>query len=70
MASNVARTATHALTNVSLPYILEIAERGFPQVAKENPYFSKGVYTHAGYCTNKNIAEIFNLKYKKIEELL
>lgn len=70
MASNVARTATYALTNVSLPYILEIAEKGFPQVVKENPYFSKGVYTHAGYCTNKNIAEIFKLKYKKIEELL
>ena len=27
---------------------VESAERGFPQVAKENPYFSKGVYTHAG----------------------
>ncbi len=70
MASNVARTATYALTNVSLPYILEIADRGLSQVVKEMPSFSRGIYTHAGYCTNENIAEIFSLKYKKIEELI
>jgi len=70
MASNVARTATYALTNVSLPYILEIADKGFPQAVKDVPSFERGVYTHAGYCTNRNIAEIFNLEYKKIEELI
>ncbi len=70
IASNVARTATYALTNVSLPYILEIAEKGISQTIKEEPSFGKGIYTHAGYCTNKNIAEIFNVEYKKIEELL
>ncbi len=70
IASNVARTATYALTNVSLPYILEIAEKGICQTIKEVPSFRKGIYTYAGYCTNKNIAEIFNIEYKKIEELL
>lgn len=70
MASNVARTAAHALTNVSLPYILEIANKGLSQTVKEDPSFGKGIYTHAGYCTNKNITEIFNLEYKKIEELI
>lgn len=70
IASNVARTATHALTNVSLPYILEIAETGFSKTIKTHPYFAKGVYTHKGFCTNRNIAEIFDLEYKKIEELI
>jgi alanine dehydrogenase len=70
IASNVARTATYALTNVSLPYILEIANSGLEYVLRERPSFAKGVYTYLGYCTNQSIAEIFNLKYKKIEELL
>jgi alanine dehydrogenase len=70
IASNVARTATYALTNVSLPYILEIANSGLEHVLMERPSFAKGVYTYLGYCTNQSIAEIFNLKYKKIEELL
>jgi alanine dehydrogenase len=70
IASNVARTATYALTNVSLPYILEIANSGLEHVLRERPSFAKGVYTYLGYCTNQSIAEIFNLKYKKIEELL
>jgi alanine dehydrogenase len=70
IASNVARTATYALTNVSLPYILEISNSGLEHVLRERPSFAKGVYTYLGYCTNQSIAEIFNLKYKKIEELL
>jgi alanine dehydrogenase len=70
IASNVARTATYALTNVSLPYILEIANSRLENVLRERPSFAKGVYTYLGYCTNQSIAEIFNLKYKKIEELL
>ncbi len=70
IASNVARTATYALTNVSLPYILEIANSGLEHVLRERPSFARGVYTYLGYCTNQSIAEIFNLKYKKIEELL
>lgn len=70
IASNVARTATYALTNVSLPYILEIANSGLEHVLRERPSFAKGVYTYLGYCTNQSIAEIFNLTYKKIEELL
>jgi alanine dehydrogenase len=48
MPGVVARTATHAYVNASMPYIMEIANQGIEQVMKDNPGIEVAVNTHAG----------------------
>lgn len=63
----VARTASRALNNVVLPYILKIGEVGFKKAIDLNPELKEGIITYRGKCTNKDIAEMFNLPYQKFE---
>ncbi|MBX7151753.1 alanine dehydrogenase [bacterium] len=62
MASSVARTATFALNNVLLPYILEVAGSGVDTVEKINPAIRRGLYTFQGKCLHPKIVELFELK--------
>lgn len=59
MPSNVGRTATYALSNVSLPYIKSIADNGLVNALKKDPGLSKGVYTTNGMVTNSAVARQF-----------
>jgi alanine dehydrogenase len=68
--ATVARTATMGLTNALLPYLHEITDLGIEQALRNDPGFSKGICTYNGYCTNKAIAKIFNLKARDINLLL
>jgi alanine dehydrogenase len=60
--STVARTATVALTNALLPYVMEIAERGPERAFQSNSGLAKGVCTFNGFCTNTSIAGAYELK--------
>ena len=62
----VARTASYGLTNASIEYILEIANNGLSNAVLGDQDFSKGICTYNGYCSNKNIAEAFNLEYRRL----
>ena len=48
----VARTATYALTNAALPYILQIVDKGVDQATAENPELACAVTTRAGKLVN------------------
>jgi len=52
-----ARTATLALTNVLLPYLLAIAENGFERALAEEPDIRRGTYLHAGQCLRESLAD-------------
>ena len=56
MTSVVARTATHALSNVALPYITEIAGGGLGQALDKMPALKRGVTTYNGNVTNAAVA--------------
>ena len=62
----VARSASRALNHVILPYVLRIGEEGFKKAVEADIELGKGIFTHNGKCTNKEIAELFNLPYKKL----
>jgi len=62
----VARTASYGLTNASIDYILQVADKGFQHGIVENPGLAKGVCTHNGYCSNEIIATTFDVEYKRI----
>lgn len=67
----VPRTSTIALTNVTLPYIQQIAAKGFRTAIGENKGLRKGVTTVNGYLTSQPVANDLGLvHYSNIEELL
>ena len=70
MPGAVSYTSTKALTNVTLPYALEIADKGYEKAAKENPEIAKGINIIKGKVTYKAVADAFGLAYSPIESLL
>lgn len=70
MPGAVPRTATVALTNVSVNYALEIANKGFIEVAKHNSVISTGVNVYQGKLTNKQVANSQSEDYFALENLI
>ena len=56
MPGAVSRTSTLALTNNTLPYIVQLADKGFEQAVKNNQALATGVNTHAGVLTYEQVA--------------
>lgn len=63
MPGAVGRTSTYALTNASLPYVIEIANNGYERAAKGNPAIRCGLNIVKGKVVNKAVAEAFGLKH-------
>src|SRR5215468_9203709 len=61
MPGAVGRTSTYALTNVTLPYVLQLARKGLDQAVRENPALAGGVNIRQGRVTNPAVAETFGL---------
>jgi alanine dehydrogenase len=70
MPGAVPRTSTFALTNVTLPYLLDIARKGFAQACRDDAVLAKGVNTYAGHVTCAPVAEAQALDYTALDELL
>ncbi|MFZ3130859.1 MAG: alanine dehydrogenase [Desulfosporosinus sp.] len=66
----VARTSTYALTNVTLEYVLEIANNGYLKAIQKNRSLRKGVNVVNGKLTYKAVAEALNIEYTPLEEVL
>jgi alanine dehydrogenase len=61
MPGAVGRTSTYALTNVTLPYVLQLAKKGFERAVAENPGLAQGVNIRKGKVTNPAVAATFQL---------
>jgi alanine dehydrogenase len=61
MPGAVGRTSTYALTNVTLPYVMQLARKGFARAVQENKGLAEGVNVHEGKVTNPAVAETFKL---------
>lgn len=70
MPGAVPRTSTYALTNVTLPYALDIAGKGLEQAVREDPALALGVNTMAGVLTNEGVAEAHGLPFSPLAEAL
>ena len=62
MPGAVGRTSTYALTNVTLPYALQLANKGVEKATKENPGLAAGVNVKAGKVTNPAVAQTFGFE--------
>jgi alanine dehydrogenase len=63
MPGAVGRTSTYALTNVTLPYALQIARKGLDRAVRENAALAQGVNVRDGKVTNEAVAETFGLEH-------
>jgi alanine dehydrogenase len=70
MPGAVPKTSTLALTNATLPYAVEIANKGWKKAMKENPEIRCGANVVKGKITYKGVAEAFGLKLTSIDSLL
>jgi len=70
MPGAVPKTSTIALTNVTLPYAIEIANKGYLEAIKTNKEIALGVNIIFGKVTYGPVAEAFDLEYKPLEEVL
>ena len=61
MPGAVGRTSTYALTNVTLPYVLQLATKGFDRAVRDNAGLAQGVNVYRGQVTNPAVAETFRL---------
>lgn len=70
MPGAVSMTSTMALTNATIPYALELADKGYKIASLENLELAKGLNIVKGKVTYKGVAEAFNLKYEPFESVL
>ncbi|MBO6574186.1 MAG: alanine dehydrogenase [Rhodothermales bacterium] len=71
MPSNAARTATYALTNVLVPYLLKIGEAGTVHEALwRDVGLRNGTYVYRRHLTKKSLATMFGMPHRDIELLI
>jgi alanine dehydrogenase len=70
MPSAVARTASHALNNVTLPHVLALANRGYRRALQDNPHLQAGLNVHDGCITHPAVAEGLSMPYVPPERVL
>lgn len=69
--SNVARTATYALNNVIVPYLISIGDAGgIREVVWTNTALRNGIYIYRKNLTKQSLAKQFNMPYREIDMLI
>jgi alanine dehydrogenase len=70
MPGAVPNTSTYALTNVTLPYALAIAEEGLEGAVRADPVLAAGVNVYDGSLTNEGVADAHGLVHVPLGELI
>jgi alanine dehydrogenase len=70
MPGAVPNTSTYALTNATLPFIVEVANRGWVEALRRDPALAKGLNTHDGKVVYREVAEAHGLEHVELESLL
>jgi alanine dehydrogenase len=70
MPGAVAKTSTLALTNATLPYAVQIANKGWKKAMQENAEIKAGANVIDGKVTYKAVAEAFDMDFTPVETLI
>lgn len=70
MPGAVPNTSTYALTNATLPYIVELANRGWAEALRRDAALAKGLNTHDGQVVYREVAEAHGLDHVELSTLL
>jgi len=66
----VPHTSTYALTNVTLPYLTELASLGVADAVRHDPALALGVNTLGGSVVNEPVAEALDRPYRPLADAL
>lgn len=66
MPGAVPRTSTMALTNATLPYVVEIANKGYERAMEENREIARGINLIRGEVMHRAVAESLGMSYRHI----
>ncbi|MFI5426931.1 hypothetical protein [Aeromicrobium sp. UC242_57] len=69
MPGAVPRTSTYALTNVTLPYAVALADKGWRQAVTDDAALAGGLSTHAGHLVNGPVGEALGLEVTPLADL-
>ncbi|MFJ4095229.1 alanine dehydrogenase [Kitasatospora sp. NPDC089913] len=70
MPGAVPNTSTYALTNATLPYVVELANRGWKEALRRDAALAKGLNVHEGQITFAAVAEAFGLESVSLDSVL
>ncbi len=70
MPGAVPNTSTHALTNVTLPYAVALADKGWERALREDHALALGLNVHGGAVTYGAVAEAFDMPFTPVAEVL
>ncbi|KAB2345501.1 alanine dehydrogenase [Actinomadura rudentiformis] len=70
MPGSVPNTSTYALTNVTLPYAVAIADKGWQGALRDDDALALGLNTHNGRLTYDHVAEAHGLPFTPVSEVL
>ena len=70
MPGAVPHTSTYALTNVTLPYAVALANKGWRQAMRDDHSLALGLNTYDGYLTNGPVAEAHGREHLSLEKVL
>jgi alanine dehydrogenase len=70
MPGAVPRTSTYALTNVTVPYVLAVANSGLEEAIRADAVLARGVNVFRGSITNAGVAEAHGVPLVPLESLL
>jgi len=70
MPGAVARTSTFALNNATLPFVLDLADKGWRRALAEDPHLCAGLNIHAGRVTHEAVARDLGLDFTPPAQLL
>jgi alanine dehydrogenase len=70
MPGAVPNTSTYALTNVTLPYAVSLANSGWQEALRGDPALALGLNTHDGVVTNEPVASAHGLEHHSVAEVL
>ncbi len=68
MPSSVARTASHAFSNVMLPFVAEVSANGI-DAFRGDLALRRGTYLYSGRCTHEGLAGLLGWEYQSIDQL-
>ncbi|HZA27933.1 MAG TPA: alanine dehydrogenase [Actinomycetota bacterium] len=70
MPGALPNTSTYALTNVTLPYVLDIANHGLEEAVRRDPALARGVNVYGGLVTNQAVAEAHDMEATPLSSVI
>jgi alanine dehydrogenase len=70
MPGAVPHTSTYALTNVTMPYAVALADKGWQQACRDDRSLALGLNTHAGKLTNAPVAHAHEMESVELDKVL